>query len=383
VTGTRFQEHGESSRKRQRIDSDNDDRPSTIMKPRQKKPTSDREHLLICCFRGDSRTPCPGTDKSICEVIDKLASSHNVPICKTCYVLLTKSDSGENLHPDGVDCVEHCLSPRCVENLTTTVGQKHIFNAKSCGTKTGRPRPEDRESIYRYIFKLVHPAREVPANVFTTGKVPHLGVIPRQGSHRMTREELVARVEGLAKQLEELHRRDSLSATTIGTLTASNAHLRTKMQRLQDIIHDALQPGIITDDYWRRSLCRRANREAPDAMDDASSDSLQTLQTPHLSLRSTQPSAVPTPNDTSQYARPRDSVLQASDISYGVTLAPEPFLRAHGLSNFPDNPSMCGNNIATVSPLETAGIQGGPDTTLSLYGEQDWANTWPGFDEVL
>jgi len=339
VTGAAgLQDHGEPSRKRQRIDSDNDEHSRGIVKSKQKKPTpNNREQTLICCFRSDAQNPCSGTDKSICEVIDRLASSHRVLICKTCYVLLGESDSGGGLHPDGVDCVEHCLSPRCAGSPSTTVvAQKHVFNPKSCGTKTGRPRPEDRESIYRYIFKLVHPAKEAPAKVFTTGKVPHLGVVPRQGSRRSTRDELESRVEGLARELQELHKRDAASARTIEKLSAATEHLRAKMARLQDIIYDALQPGRISSEDWHRSLRMRANREAPDAMDYASMDcaqSQQTLPTPLLSFSLTstscRPSTVPTPNytgaATNQYARSRDVNPQASHDGRMLLLGPESF----------------------------------------------------------
>ena len=143
--------------KRQRVDDDDEDHSRATVKTKRKRPVHDREQMLICCFKSDSQTPCSGTDKSICEVIERLASSHHVFICKTCYVLLIESESGNAVHPDDVECVEHCLSPRCLGGPTTTTGQKHRFSTKSCGTKTGRPRPEDRERIYRYIIKLVNP----------------------------------------------------------------------------------------------------------------------------------------------------------------------------------------------------------------------------------
>ncbi|KAM0690910.1 hypothetical protein Q7P36_009680 [Cladosporium allicinum] len=285
-TGAGGQDHDGPSRKRQRIDSDSDDRSRTTMKTKQKRLASDRGQMLICCFRGDSRSPCLGTDKSICEVIDRLASSHHVFICKRCYLLLTESESGQIVHPGGVDCVEHCLSPRCTENSSAIVGQKHLFNTKSCGTKTGRPRPEDRESIFRYIFNLVHPAKEVPANVFTTERTPHLA-------------------QELVEQFDELRKRDVANTKEIDALTRDGetkqtkiTSLEEKVQRLQDIIADTLRPVALNDEHWHRSIRQRVKRDAPDALDDASTPS-QHLRTPPGSFGGSQKSnTTPTLNDT-------------------------------------------------------------------------------------
>jgi hypothetical protein len=294
---------GGPSRKRQRIDSDSDDRSRTTIKTKRKRLASDRGQMLICCFRGDSQSPCFGTDKSICEVTDRLARSHHVFICTRCYLLLTESESGQIVHPGGVDCVEHCLSPRCTENSSATVGQKHLFNAKSCGTKTGRPRPEDRESIFRYIFNLVHPAKEVPANVFTTGRTPHLGMRSRR--HGPTRDELFSQAQELAEQFEELRRRNVANTKEIDALTRDGetkqtkiTNLEDKVQRLQDIIADTLRPVALSDGHWHRSIRRRVKIDAPDALDDASTPS-QHLQTPPGSFGGSQKSnTTPNLNDT-------------------------------------------------------------------------------------
>lgn len=70
------------------------------------------------------------------------------------------------------------------------------------------------------------------------------------------------------------------------------------MQRLQDIISDALQPGLIWDENWHRSLRLRAERDAPDALDFASAASPQALRTPPESLRtSRKSSSMSTPNE--------------------------------------------------------------------------------------
>lgn len=294
--GADDQEHGVSSRKRQRVEDGSDDCSRTTAKTKRKKPVTDKEQRLVCCFRDDSLTPCSGTDKSICEVIERLATSHNTFICKTCYVSLTESGSGEKVHPAGVDCIEQCLSPRCLEGRPTAVDQKHRFDTKTCGTKTGRPRPEDRESIYRYIFKLVHPAKEAPADVFTTEKTPHWGMIPRQGNRKATRDELESRVRKLSDELEELSKRDSASTRQIDVLTrnleterTNNANLAGKMQRLQDIIADAIRPGALNDDHWRRSIVQRVKVDAPSALDvfGHPKSHAQTLQTPPESLHNT------------------------------------------------------------------------------------------------
>jgi hypothetical protein len=324
-TGADDQEHSVSSRKRQRVEDGSDDYSRTTAKTKRKKPVSDKEQRLVCCFRDDSLTPCSGTDKSICEVIERLATSHNTFICKTYYTSLTESDSGEKVHPAGVDCIEQCLSPRCLEGRLTTVDQKHRFDTKSCGTKTGRPRPEDRESIYRYIFKLVHPAKEVPADVFTTEKTPHWDMIPRQGNRKATRDELESRVRKLSEELDELSKRDSASTRQIDVLTrnleterTNNAYLAEKMQRLRDIIADSIRPGALNDDHRRRSILQRVKVDAPSALDvfGRLPAHVQTLQTPPESLHNTcsqKSHTLPTLDEaglTGQDQLSRDSNLQ-------------------------------------------------------------------------
>jgi hypothetical protein len=323
-----------SDRKRRRLDEDDEDHSRATVKTKRKKPVHDREQMLICCFKDDSQTPCSGTDKSVGEVIERLASSHHVFICKTCWVLLIESESGDNVHPDGVECVAHCLSPRCLGDPATTTGQKHRFSTKSCGTKTGRPRPEDRESIYRYIFKLVHPTREIPANVFTTGRTPHLGMNARQGKRKPTRDELEWRVQDLNEQFEELRKRDSANTRKLEALSRDleaerniTNQMKKKMQRLQDIIVDALQPGMIVNEAWGRSLRRRTERDAPEALEMVSKMNcakapLQPLQTPPGSLHDVQPSTMPTPNDTG-------TTGQDQQVAQGATSGSHLNERAH------------------------------------------------------
>jgi len=293
-TGAPGQEHQTSSHKRQRLDDDPEDLSRAILKARRKAPASTREQMLICCFRGDPQNPCLGTDRSIGEVIDRLASCHHIYICKTCYALLVENSSGGNVHPTGVDCIEHCLSPRCLEDSTTADSQVHRFNAKTCGTKTTRSRPEDRESIFRYIFRLVNSAKEIPDNVFTMEKNVHTGMKSRQRRHAPTRDELLSRAQELTEQFEELRRRDSASTKEIQVLTREVETGRTKItsleekvQRLQDIITDTLRPSALSDEHWRRSIHQRVKSDAPDALENASTNS-QTLQTPHGSLRDSQ-----------------------------------------------------------------------------------------------
>jgi len=301
-TGADGQGQNGAGHKRQRVDDGSDDCSRTTTKTKRKRVASDKEQRLICCFKDDSLTPCSGTDKSICEVIEKLATSHNRFVCKTCYVSLAESDSGEKVHPAGVECIEQCLSPRCLEGKPRSVDQKHRFDTKTCGTKTGRPRPEDRESIFRYIFRLVH-AREAPADVFTIGKAPHWDMIPRQGNRKPTRDELESRVRRLSEELEELSKRDSASTKQIDVLTrnleterTNNSNLAERMQRLQDIIADAIRPGTLNDEHWHRSILQRVRRDAPDALGSAQPQP-QTLPTPPASMRGSQkPSTAPTPN---------------------------------------------------------------------------------------
>jgi hypothetical protein len=295
--GADDQGHSGSNRKRQRVEDGSDECPCTTAKTKRKRPISDKEQRLICCFRDDSRTPCSGTDKSICEVIERLATSHNTFICKTCYVSLTENESGGKVHPVGVDCIEQCLSPRCLEGRPTTVDQKHRFDTKSCGTKTGRPRPEDRESIYRYIFRLVHPVKEAPVDVFTTEKTPHRGMITRQGNLKATRDELESRVRRLSEKLEELGKRDSASTRQIDVLTRNletertkNTNFEGKIQRLQDVIADAIRPGALSDEHWRRSILQRVKGDAPDVLGPGVGHApmhAQVLDTPPESLHDT------------------------------------------------------------------------------------------------
>ena len=331
--GVCHQVNNAPNNKRQRIDSDDDDRSSAIVKSKRRSPVSNREQMLICCYRGDPLTPCLGTDKSIGEVIDRLASCHNIYICKTCYMLLVESDSGGgNVHPNGVDCVEHCLSPRCLGDATTTDNQLHRFNPKSCGTKTTRSRPEDRETIFRYIFRLVHPSKEIPPSVFTAGKTPHLGMLARQGNRRPTRDELESRVRRLNEQFEELRKRDTASTRQIDVLTrnleterANNNYLEEKVQRLQDIIADAIRPGTLSDEHWYRSILQRVKRDAPGALEH------QAFQTQPASSHhgSRSSNTVPTPtNDTAtttgQYQPSRHVSLQAPGESTGQALGKNP-----------------------------------------------------------
>jgi hypothetical protein len=369
-TGTAKQEYDGSSRKRQRIDSDDEDRTRAILKTEQKKPGSQKEQMLICCFRGDSQGPCLGTDKSICGVIERLATSHHIFICNRCYLLLTESDSGGTVHPDGVGCFEHCLSPRCAGDPSTNVGQRHLFNARSCGTKTRRPRPEDRESIFRYIFNLVHPTEKVPADVFTTGRAPHLGMKPRQRRQGPTRDELFTQAQELVEQFEELRKRDAAKEIKIDVLTRDAekkqtkiTHLEGQVVRLQNIIADMLQPVALSDEHWHRSIRKRVESDAPGALDDASAPS-QHLQTPPRSLPgSRDPSTMPPPNQTGttgQHRPSQDASLQLRAIP------PDP-----DIFTLPDDPYFYSdrNDATTVSLSKTLG---------SIPSEQtrDDTNSW-------
>jgi hypothetical protein len=293
-----------SGHKHQRIDNVNEDYSRAMIKAKRKKLGPERDQMLLCCFRSDTRYPCLGTDKSICDVIDRLATSHHTFVCKRCYILLIESKSGEKVHPNGVDCIQQCLSPRCVGGTKTAVGPKHRFDARSCGTSTGRPRPEDRESIYRYIFKLVHPTKEIPANVFTTGKIPHLGVIPRQGNRKPNKDELEAQLWGLSEQFEEVRRQGVADKRKIEDLTrdgemkqAIMTGLEEKVRRLQVIVGETVRPGVLGDEHWYSSIRQRVEMDAPGALKWFPAPPPQNAQTPPRSLHSSQnPSTTPTPN---------------------------------------------------------------------------------------
>ena len=338
VPGAGDQEQGYhgpgSGHKKRRIDNDNDneDRSRPIVKTTYKKPASGNQRRLVCCLRHDPKDPCAGTDEHISDVLRTLARFHKIHICKKCWVLLETNEFGNIVHP--TDCVVHCLSPRCHESerepsVTPIIGQRHLFDQDLCKSNTTRPRPGDRELIYRFIFGLVHPnilPHEQPANVLSPNEEPHVGMKSRQGKSRPTRDELVTEVQGLKKELEELHKLDLDRTEEVNVLgrkltkeQTTNTHLGEQNKRLQDIIVDALQPDSIVNDALRLSLRRRFGREAPEALDMIQGISCATapslsLQTPPGSLPGSQPSTVPTPNYTgiaTQGQSSREISLQA------------------------------------------------------------------------
>ena len=262
-TGAGEQARDGLHRKRQRIGSDNDDHSRAIAKTKPKKTKPDKEQLLICCYRDEPddvhQTTCPGTDKTIGDVIDTLGTFHRTFICGKCYVRL-ETGSGRKRHPDGVeDCVDYCLSPRCPRDSHS---QRHPFT-ESCGTKNNRSRPEDRESILRYIFSLVHSTIATPANVFATGKAPHSGQKPRQSTRGSTRDELILRVEKELEELDKLQKRDSAQTAEIEGLRRDDEtnqarilslevevpRLEEKLKRVQGIVADTVRPGVLGDGH--------------------------------------------------------------------------------------------------------------------------------------
>lgn len=151
-------------------------------------------------------------------------------------------------------------------------------------------------------------------------------------------------VRELTEQLDELQRRDSTKSRRIDDLSrdleaerTATMHLRKKMQRLQGIITDALQPGLIWDENWHRSLRLRAESDAPDALDFASAASSRAPQTPPESLRtSRKSSSMSTPNEAQ--ARGHHQPCQGASLgpaSIGPPSHPSSSA-AHGKEPVPD-----------------------------------------------
>jgi hypothetical protein len=357
LTDTGGREHHRSGRKRQRSENGNEEHSRATTRTTHKKPASSSKQMLICCFRDDPQAPCLGTDEYICDVISMLDKHHGIHVCNKCYVLL-ESVSGNIVHPSG-DCVKHCLSPDCTGNSTPAIGQRHRHVEHSCPT---RSKPCDRESIHRYIYGLVHPTHEQPDSVFTTGKEPHLGMRPRQGTRGPSRDELVQQARELTVQLEELRKRDSASIRQLELLTRdleterrTNTISAEKIQRLQEIISDAIRPGALSDEHWRRSILQRIKMDAPGAL-PAHAPATQALQHPLESLPSRQDlNMVPSPSGvrtTGQNQTFRDVNLQSP--SNDAASCPFPS-KAQGKKRLePDTPHKYGDATAIPPPGATA-----------------------------
>jgi hypothetical protein len=354
---TNGQDSGELGRKRQRTGNSNSDDngngngnedPAHVRVHKNQKVSSlDNAQPFMCCHRDEPDfhgKMCPGTDQSIGEVISSQGKFHRKYVCSKCFLLL-EVVSNKKRHPNGVECVEHCLSPRCYRASATAVYPRHPFNPELCGSKTNRSRPEDRESDFRYIFGLLHFDKESPANVFAAKKGPHTSQKTR--NRKSDKDELILRaqeiLEGYDKrqelesakaEIEELRRDGEMKQTTYTSLEAEVRNLEEKAKRLEEkakrleekakrfeekvrrvqgIVADVVQPRVLEDEHWYRCIRRQVEIDAPEALKGFPPPP-RTLQTPPGSLRGSQgPSTMPTPNGAgtaAQYQTSQDDRWQ-------------------------------------------------------------------------
>jgi hypothetical protein len=228
------------------------------------------DNRFICCFHNRPGQECSGTDETVSEVIKKLAEHHNTHVCDRCWSL--KEVRGEPDLVHGVTCRDYCLSPQC-HDVSRTVGHRHEFDQRLCGRKTSRVRPGDSEAVFRFIYSLVHPDLDTPADVYTSMRSSHLGSISRQGRRKPTREELTVRADDLEKKLEEGEKQNATNAARIAQLeqdfgkqTALICELEKQKRRIIVMLSDALRTGNFPDRGGHLSLRERVREDAPDAL---------------------------------------------------------------------------------------------------------------------
>ncbi|KAM0706169.1 hypothetical protein Q7P35_006718 [Cladosporium inversicolor] len=289
--------------KRSQLDDTNEDHARAQVGVSRKR-TKLSSLRFICCFHNGPGRKCSGTDGTISEVLKKLSEQNNTHVCDRCWILKIKDDSsGLFVHPDDSQaCLDHFLSPQC-HKITPTVGHRHLFDPKTCGTKPSRVRPGDSEAVYRFIFRLVHPDLDCPSSVLTAERSLHLDAVPRQSRRKLNREELTARANDLEKRLEHGEQENRLNASRItqlqqdfaaahqATKTAEekNAALEKQTRRITAMLSDALRTGLFKDLPEHQSLLRRVKEDAPGALVHQQ----QSLLTPPASDRSRNSSATP------------------------------------------------------------------------------------------
>lgn len=294
---------GSPAQKRSQLDDHNKDHARAEIGVSRKR-TKLSSLRFVCCFHNGPGRKCSGTDDSISEVLKKLSEQHDTHVCDRCWVLKVKDESsGLFVHPnDDQSCIDHCLSPQC-HKTSSSIGNRHEFDPKICGTKTSRVRPGDGEAIYRFVFRLVHPELMCPASVLTAEHILHLDVVPRQSRRKLNKEEITARANDLeirlgageqenaahAIRIELLER--NLAAAHLATTRAEekNAALEKQSRRIVAMLSDALRTGVFLNNLDHQSLLRRVEEDAPGALIHQS----QSLLTPPESNRSRDPSATP------------------------------------------------------------------------------------------
>lgn len=297
-----------SSHKRSRTDdaSDNPWRAEVVSGGKRAKLSCKR---FMCCFHNGPGRKCSGTDDTISEVIKKLSEQHDTHVCDRCWTLKTKDgSSGLMIHAnDDAHCLDHCLSPQCHKS-SPSVGHRHLFDPEICKTKTSRVRPGDSEAVFRFIFQLVHPSLESPAEVTTDEYALHLDAKPRQGRRKLTREELTLRTDELEKRLEDgeaqnlalkarvLALEQALAASQDATNKGreTNLTLEKQTRRVTVMLSDALRTGDFRDPLAHKSLLERVQEDAPSALRFRS----QSRQTPLEPTANQQQDLTPVSNGT-------------------------------------------------------------------------------------
>lgn len=135
-------------------------------------------------------------------------------------------------------------------------------------------RPTDAKAIYRFVYLLVHPSLEVPAEILTSRRSGHLDSVPRQGRRKPTREELTARIDSLERTLEEGDKQNVANVVHIERLERELAagkektsELEKQKRRIIAMLSDALRTGMFPDQSGHNSLIGRVEEDAPSALD--------------------------------------------------------------------------------------------------------------------
>lgn len=293
--------------KRSQLDENNEDNLRARIGVSRKR-TKLSSLRFICCFHNGPGRNCSGTDETISEVLKKLSEQHDTHVCDRCWVLIIKDEtSGLYVHPnDDQECRDHCLSPQC-HKTSPTVGNRHEFDQSTCGTKTSRVRPGDSEAVYRFIYRLVHPAVNPPSSFLTAEHSLHLDAVPRQSRRKLNREELTARANDLEKRLESGEQQNMANAIRIIQLEQQladarratsaaeekSAALEKQNRRVVAMLSDALRTGVFPNTPDHQSLLRRVKEDAPGALIHQS----QPLPTPSASDRSRKSSTTPVRDD--------------------------------------------------------------------------------------
>lgn len=295
--------NNQSNHKRSRINDTSDDSTRTAVGSSDKRTKLSCKRF-ICCFHDGPGRKCSGTDETISEVIKKLSEQHETHVCDRCWQLKIKDEASSHfLHlNDESQCSDYCLSPQC-HKTSPSIGNRHLFDPDVCKRKTSRVRPGDSEAVFRYIFRMVHPELEIPAEVTTDDHALHLDAKPRQGRRKLTREELTARADELEKRLDEGERQNialnarvlelqqalAVTQEAISKEKEKSLGLEKHMRRIVAMLSDALRTGTYKDIAGHQSLLSRVEEDAPSALEFQS----RFVLTPPGSIESQKSSCTP------------------------------------------------------------------------------------------